>query len=38
MFGDSEVTAAHLHRYVDDLLTLDPAGETHLDKQFKVRH
>ncbi|XP_013881310.1 receptor-type tyrosine-protein phosphatase zeta isoform X3 [Austrofundulus limnaeus] len=36
LFGDSEVTAAHLHRYVDDLLTPDPAGRTHLDKQFKL--
>ena len=34
--GDTEVGAAHLNRYVDELLSPGPAGRTRLDKQFKV--
>ncbi|XP_029993470.1 receptor-type tyrosine-protein phosphatase zeta isoform X4 [Sphaeramia orbicularis] len=34
--GDTEVSAAHLHRHMDELLTPRPAGRTHLDKQFKL--
>uniref|UniRef100_A0A8C4FAQ8 protein-tyrosine-phosphatase n=1 Tax=Dicentrarchus labrax TaxID=13489 RepID=A0A8C4FAQ8_DICLA len=33
--GETEVVAAHLHRYVDELLIPGPAGRMCLDKQFK---
>uniref|UniRef100_A0A8C2XB55 protein-tyrosine-phosphatase n=1 Tax=Cyclopterus lumpus TaxID=8103 RepID=A0A8C2XB55_CYCLU len=32
--GDTEVAAARLHRYVDELLTPGAAGRTRLDKQI----
>uniref|UniRef100_A0A665TNG8 protein-tyrosine-phosphatase n=1 Tax=Echeneis naucrates TaxID=173247 RepID=A0A665TNG8_ECHNA len=34
--GETEVAAAHLHTYMDELLTPGHAGRTHLDKQFKL--
>ena len=34
--GETEVVAAHLHKYMDELLTPGAAGRTSLDKQFKV--
>uniref|UniRef100_A0A8C2XEU3 protein-tyrosine-phosphatase n=1 Tax=Cyclopterus lumpus TaxID=8103 RepID=A0A8C2XEU3_CYCLU len=34
--GDTEVAAARLHRYVDELLTPGAAGRTRLDKQFTL--
>uniref|UniRef100_A0A3Q1FR18 protein-tyrosine-phosphatase n=1 Tax=Acanthochromis polyacanthus TaxID=80966 RepID=A0A3Q1FR18_9TELE len=33
---ETEVMAAQLHRYVDELLIPGPTGRTRLDKQFKV--
>lgn len=35
--GETNVAAAQLHRYVDELLTPGPAGKTRLDAQYKVR-
>ncbi|KAM8892451.1 receptor-type tyrosine-protein phosphatase zeta [Spinachia spinachia] len=34
--GETEVAAARLHRYVDELLTPVHAGRTRLDKQFQL--
>ncbi|XP_034443426.1 receptor-type tyrosine-protein phosphatase zeta isoform X5 [Hippoglossus hippoglossus] len=34
--GETEVVAAHLHKYMDELLTPGAAGRTSLDKQFKL--
>ncbi|XP_056271688.1 receptor-type tyrosine-protein phosphatase zeta isoform X2 [Pseudoliparis swirei] len=34
--GDTEVAAARLHRYVDELLTPVAAGRTRLDQQFTL--
>uniref|UniRef100_A0A3P8UKQ3 protein-tyrosine-phosphatase n=1 Tax=Cynoglossus semilaevis TaxID=244447 RepID=A0A3P8UKQ3_CYNSE len=34
--GETNVAAAQLHRYVDELLTPGPAGKTRLDAQYKL--
>ncbi|XP_062246601.1 receptor-type tyrosine-protein phosphatase zeta isoform X1 [Platichthys flesus] len=34
--GETEVVAAQLHRYMDELLTPGAAGKMSLDKQFKL--
>ncbi|KAF3706122.1 Receptor-type tyrosine-protein phosphatase zeta [Channa argus] len=34
--GETEVVAAYLNRYVDELLTAGPAGRTRLEKEFKL--
>ncbi|XP_060933014.1 receptor-type tyrosine-protein phosphatase zeta isoform X3 [Limanda limanda] len=34
--GETEVVAAQLHKYMDELLTPGAAGRTSLDKQFKL--
>lgn len=34
--GETEVAAAHLHRYVDELLAPGHSGRTRLEHQFEV--
>ncbi|XP_075884925.1 receptor-type tyrosine-protein phosphatase zeta isoform X3 [Nelusetta ayraudi] len=34
--GETEVAAAHLHRYVDQLLSLQPDGRTALEHHFQL--
>ncbi|KAM4573490.1 receptor-type tyrosine-protein phosphatase zeta isoform 2-T2 [Odontesthes bonariensis] len=36
LFGETEVEEAHLHRYVDEMLTTGPTGRTQLHKQFEL--